>query len=159
MNTKKFTHPKEELLAEGRRILSDDAYAKFVFRVSMVNLMLSGMRASELSELCGVNKRTLTGWVDKVDKQGYESLMAIKQSGRPSKLSKKQEEEIRFLLEESDPEKYGYAVWDGRSICDFIWRNMGVEYTPRACQNLLHRLNYNKVDSTLPQIGNTDNTE
>jgi len=157
MYAKKFTHTKEELLAEGQKIVSDNADAKFVFRVSMVNLMLSGMKASELSALCGVNERTLTGWVDKVDKIGFDSLMAIKQTGRPCKLSKEQEEKIKFLLDEDDPEKYGYRVWDGPSMSDYILNNMGVEYTPRACQKLFHRLNYNKiVPQTFPSYKNPD---
>ncbi len=142
---KKFNHSKDDLLAEGRRIVSDNADSKYVFRVSMVNLILSGMKPSELSTLCGVNERTLTGWVDKVDKQGFESLMAVKQTGRPRVLSPEQEEKIKFLLNEDEPEKYGYRVWDGPSMSDYISGSMGVEYSPRACQKLFHRLNYNRI--------------
>ena len=155
MYVKKFNHDRNDLLEEGRRIVTENADTKYVFRVSMVNLMLSGMKASELSALCGVNERTLTGWVDKVDREGFDSLMAVKQTGRPSKLSKEQEEKIKFLLNEDDPEKYGYRVWDGPSMSDYILNNMGIEYTPRACQKLFHRLNYNKiVPQTHPSLEN-----
>ena len=146
---KKFIHSKEELLAEGQKIMTEDADSKYLFRVCMVNLMLSGMKASELSGPSGVNERTLTGWVDKVDREGFEVLMAVKQPGRPPKLTAEQEEEIKFLLEEDDPEKHGYRVWDGPSMSDYIRKNMGVEYTPRSCQKLFHRLNFSKI---VPQM-------
>ncbi len=137
---RKFTRPKEELLAESRRIMTKDADSKYLFRVCMVNLMLSGMKASELSELSGVSERTLAGWVEKADREGLEALMAVKQSGRPSKLTEEQEEEIYFLILCIDPRYYGYKEWDGPSLSDYIRKNMGVEYTPRSCQKFFHCL-------------------
>jgi len=37
---RKFKHPKEELLEEGKRIIATDRDTKFLFRVTMVNLVL-----------------------------------------------------------------------------------------------------------------------
>ena len=70
---RKFKHSKEELLEEGKRIIAADCDTKFLFRVTMVNLILSGMMSSELSNYCSVNKRTISGWVAKVDDDGFDS--------------------------------------------------------------------------------------
>ena len=137
--SRKFKHAKEELLDEGRRIVTESSDAKFLFRVSMVNLILAGAKPSELSKYCGVDERTLTGWVAKVDDRGFRSLMAVKQTGRPPKLSDQQKEEIRFVLRE-DPFEHGYSNWDGPSLSDHIRSEYGVEYSVRACQKLMRNL-------------------
>lgn len=117
--TRKFKHPKEELLAEGKKIIAIDRDSKFLFRVTMVNLILSGIKPSELSNYCGVDERTLSGWVAKADNDGFELLRAVKQTGRPSKLSNEQKEKIKSVIKE-DPTAYGYTNWDGPLLSDFI---------------------------------------
>jgi len=107
----------------------------------MVNLILSGITASTLSEYCGVNERTLIGWVTKVDTLGFESLRAIKQPGRPGKLSEEQKEEIKSAIMK-DPLSEGYSTWDGRSLSDFIMKKYGIEYSVRASQKLFRSLGF-----------------
>lgn len=154
--TRKFKHPKGELLEEGKRIVSSTRDSKFVFRVAMVNLMLSGMKASELSEVCGVDQRTLSGWVAKADDQGFESLKAVKQPGRPPRLSDEQKEEIKFVLQE-DPEKYEYCNWDGNTLSDYIDKHYEIKYGPRACQKLMHELGFSLIrPQTYPSIDEPD---
>ena len=138
---RKFKHPKEELLAEGTKIIATDRDSKFLFRVATVNLILSGLKPSELSKYCGVDERTLSRWVAKVDNVGFESLRAVKQNGRPSKLSDEQKEKIKDVIKE-DPSRYGYSNWDGPSLSDFFLKEFDVEYSVRACQKLFHELGF-----------------
>ena len=92
MHVRKFKSDKEALLKEGQAIVSESADNKFVHRVSLVNLMLAGISAELLSKHCGESKRTLISWVQKVDNDGWNSLMAKKQEGRPRRLNGEQEE-------------------------------------------------------------------
>lgn len=154
--TRKFKHPKEELLAEGKKIIATDRDSKFLFRVTMVNLILSGIKPSELSNYCGVDERTLSGWVAKVDNDGFESLRAVKQTGRPSKLSNEQKEKIKGVIQE-DPSVYGYTNWDGPSLSDFISKEFDVEYSIRACQKLFHELGFSLIrPQTYPSLNEPD---
>ncbi len=153
---RKFKHPKEELLEEGKKIVSTDRDSKFLFRVAMVNLMLSGILPSELSKYCGVEERTLSGWVAKVDKDGFETLRATKQSGRPSKLNSEQKEKIKIAIEK-DPSEYGYTNWDGPSLSDYISKEFDVEYSVRACQKLMHELGFALIrPQTYPSLNESD---
>ncbi len=150
--TRKFKHPKEDLLAEGMKIIRSDRDSKYAFRVSMVNLILSGMKPSELASYCGVEERTLSGWVAKVDDTGFESLRAVKQTGRPAKLSDEQKEKIKSVVEK-DPNEYGYTNWDGPTLSDFISREFDVEYSVRASQKLLHKLGFSLIrPQTYPSL-------
>lgn len=153
---RKFKHPKEELLEEGKRIIATDRDTKFLFRVTMVNLVLSGMSSSELSNYCGVDERTISGWVARADEEGFESLRAVKQTGRPSKLSKDQKEKIKCAMKE-DPSEYGYSNWDGPSLSDFICKEFDVEYSVRACQKLMHELGFSLIrPQTYPSLDEPD---
>ena len=53
MNNRKFKSDKATLIAEGKRIASSSDDAKFLRKVTIVNLMLSGMKAKDLAEACG----------------------------------------------------------------------------------------------------------
>ncbi len=144
MRNHKYINNREELLTQGRSIVSESADNKFVHRVSMVNLMLSGFSAKELAKYCGESERTLQSWLKKVDEQGWETLISKKQTGRPSRLSNQQVEEIRIAVQ-ADPEQSGYNVWDGPTLSDYIKSQYGIEYGVRASQYLLHRMGFSLI--------------
>ena len=131
-------------MTQGRSIVSESADNKFVHRVSMVNLMLSGFSAKELAKYCGESERTLQSWLKKVDEQGWETLISKKQTGRPSRLSNQQVEEIRIAVQ-ANPEQSGYNVWDGPTLSDYIKNQYGIEYGVRASQYLLHRMGFSLI--------------
>lgn len=156
MHVRKFNTDKSILLEQGKKIVSESADNKYVHRVSMVNLILAGMPAEELSVYCGYSKRTLMSWVQKVDDNGWDSLISKKQEGRPKRLTNQQEEEIRQALTD-DPEKCGYNVWDGPSLSDYIAKKYDVVLGVRACQKLMHRLGLSLVrPQTYPSLENPD---
>ena len=66
----------------------------------------------------------------------FEKLRAIKQSGRPDKLSDEQKAEIKKVLRES-PDKHGYCVWDGISLSDYITSKYDIKYSIRQCRTHL----------------------
>ena len=145
MNTRAFIHDPEELLKEGTSIINSSNDAKYVLRVALVNFMLAKTAsAEELSSLSGIPRRTLTSWVQKVDEYGFESLRAIKQTGRPSRLTEEQMAEIKVAIE-SDPEDSGYRVWDGTTLSDYIHDRYGIELGTRQCQRLFHTLGFSRI--------------
>lgn len=79
MNKRHFIHNPEELLKEGIEIVRTSNDKKFVQKVTLVNLMLERkITAEEISRISGIARRTLSGWVKKVDEEGFESLKANK---------------------------------------------------------------------------------
>ena len=144
MRSHKYVNNREDLLSQGRRIVFESADNKFVHRVSLVNLMLSGFPAKELALYCGESERTLQSWLKKVDEQGWETLISKKQTGRPSRLSNQQIEEIKAAVQ-ADPEQSGYKVWDGPTLSAFIKCKYGIEYGVRASQLLLHRMGFSLI--------------
>lgn len=141
MRTHKYIHDPAELLSEGRQIVSESVYNKYIHRVSMVLLVLSGLSPRKLSDLCGVSERTLQTWVKKVDEEGWHALMDVRQKGRPGRLTREQIREIRSVVK-AGQEQTGRKVWDGPVLSAFIREKYGIEYSIRTCQLLLHRMGF-----------------
>lgn len=156
MRTRQYINDPEMLLAQGREIVNQSADAKFVHRVSMVNLILGGMSPDELSTYSGDSRRILYDWLKKVDEQGWDSLKAIKQKGRVPTLSDDQINELKSVVED-DPEKHGYHVWDGPTLSEYIKKQYDKELGVRACQKLLHKMGFSLVrPQTYPSLENPD---
>ena len=160
MPARKYKTNPSDLLAEGQLIVNSTDDAKYQHKVEMVNLVLSGLTPSYLSTYCGDSKNTITLWVKIADEQGFEALKAKKQSGRPSKLTSDQMTEIRSVLEEDNPKKYGHNVWDGPSLAAYIKATYSVTLCVRQCQRLFHNLGFSLVrPQTFPSKGEQNEEE
>ena len=160
MPARKYKTCPAQLLAEGQQIVHTTTDAKYRHKVEMVNLMLGGLTPSYLSSYCGNSKRTVTLWVKIADEQGFEALKPKKATGRPAKLTKEQMAEIRTVLEEDDPQKCGYNVWDGPSLSAYIEDTYAVKLSIRQCQRLFHSLGFSLVrPQTFPSKGEHNEAE
>jgi transposase len=151
MPSRTYQTDPAQLLAEGQMIVSSAHDAKFQHKVEIVNLVLSGLTPSFLSKYCGESKNTITLWVKTADEQGFNALKVKKQSGRPMKLSPEQLSRIKGVIEEDNPHKYGYRVWDGPGLSDYIKKTYSVSLGIRQCQRMFHNLGFSLVrPQTLP---------
>lgn len=156
MRTRKYINNPEILLEQGQKIVTESADNKFVHRVTIVNLVLSGMTPKYLAEYCPDSERTIQSWVKSVDEKGWDSLVSIKQTGRPNKLNDQQIETIKDVVSK-DPLAEGYNVWDGPSLHDYIDKKFNVDYGVRACQKLLHKMGFSLVrPQPYPSLENPD---
>ena len=160
MPARKYKTEPAHLLEEGQKIVQTTSDAKYRHKVEMVNLVLSGLTPSYLSTYCGDSKRTITLWVKTADEQGFEALNPKKPTGRPPRLTKEQKAEIRTILEEDAPKKYGQNVWDGPSLSSFIEKTYAIKLSVRQCQRLLHSLGFSLVrPQTFPSKGEQNEQE
>ena len=139
MKVHRFIHDPKELLIEGQKIVKESTDIKFIHRVSAVNSILIGMSVENVAQNFGAGKRTINSWVKKVDEGGWKTLAAVKQTGRPNLLSESQISEIKEAVND-DPEKYGYHVWDGPTLSNFIFARYEVKYCVRSSQYLLRKM-------------------
>lgn len=83
-----------------------------------------------------------------------------KQAGRPSKLSSDELAQIKSVLEADAPKEYGYSVWDGPSLSDYILKTYSVSLCVRQCQRLMHNLGFSLVrPQVFPGKGTEDEQE
>lgn len=148
-----------QLLRQGKEIMSSSNESRYYFRVFTVNMVLSGLPPSQICEMAGVTKQAITGWVKLADEQGFDALKSKERSGRPSKLTKEQKASIDAALN-SDPNKYGFKVWDGPSLSKHIQKEFGLDISVRQCQRLFHQLGYSLIrPQPYPSKGYEDSKE
>jgi transposase len=145
MPKRKYVTDPRKLLSEGHLIVNSTDDAKYQHKVEMVNLVLAGLTPSFISKHTADSKNAVTLWVKKADEQGFDSLRSKKQTGRPSKLSASELEEIKTLLTKDSPKESGYNVWDGISLSNYISKTYSVSLGVRQCQRLLHSLGFSLV--------------
>ena len=156
MNIRTFMSDKQALIDEGKRLVSMSDDAKFLRKVTIVNLMLNGASASSLSPSCGETTRTLISWMKSVDENGFDALRPKKQPGRPARLTAEQKEKIKVAIL-SSPEDSGYTVWDGPSLSDYINKSFGIDLGVRQCQRLFHELGFSQIrPQAFPSKGHED---
>ncbi len=149
MPTRRYKSDPALLLAQGRMIVSSSDDARFLHKVEIVTLVLSGLTPSFLSPRCGDSKNAITGWVKTVDEHGFDALRTKKQPGRRPKLSPEQLSHIRDLLAEDNPNLSGVPVWDGPSLSRYIQETWAVTLCVRQCQRLLHTLGCHSIPAKL----------
>ena len=156
MRKKQYINDPNELLKQGQILVKENSDIKFAYRVSMVNLILSGMSAKELSSFCGDGETTLMSWVDKVDRHGWDALRTKKQPGKPSKITSVQLLEIKDAVSH-DPNESGFNVWDGPALSKHIKDKYDVDLGVRACQKLFHKMGFSLIrPQTYPSLENPD---
>ena len=68
--------------------------------------------------------------------------------------------EIRRVLEEDDPKKYGQNVWDGSSLSAYIEETYTIKPRVRQCQRLFHTPGFSLVHpQTFPSKGEHNEAE
>ena len=90
---------------------------------------------------CKVHVRTLREWLARYREGGYEGLRHKPVSGRPSRLTEVQKEELKRIVKES-PERLGYetGIWTAYLVREVIAKRFGVKYSLNNVQWLLKRL-------------------
>ena len=72
MRKRKFISDPTMLLEEGRQLVKQPDDPDFLHKVAMVNFVLEGKSALELSQLTGECVRSLARWVQVADEQGFK---------------------------------------------------------------------------------------
>ena len=101
------------------------------------NHRLQGVPATLLSQGCKEDAATISCRVRIADEGGLVAPCPKKRAGCQSRLGSKERASLKTVLEEDNPPKYGYYVWDGRSLSDYIQKSFSVPLGIRQCQRLL----------------------
>jgi transposase len=132
---------KDSILNQIRSYLENDPEAKFIHRLQVILLFASKDEEScdSLGSMFGNSPRSISNWIKRVNQTGnIESLRSKSGSGRPSRLTQEQKNEIRTVLQQL-PEIQGIQgkSWNGKNLSSFISQRYGITLQIRACQRIL----------------------
>ena len=113
---------RDDYDAEGLRVLAGKTKdANQARRLLAFAAVCDGMDREEAARIGGMDRQTLRDWVHRFNEQGPDGLVNRKPSGRPSKLSAEQKEELVHLVEAGpDPRTHGVVGWRLAWICSAL---------------------------------------
>jgi len=99
---------------------------------------------AEVGRRIGKDRVTIGRWVKKYNKQGLKGLVYQKPPGRPPRLTKKQQTQIKQYILRKLPTDIGweYPVWDGKSLSHLIKKLFSLTIKVRRCQYLFHEMGF-----------------
>ncbi len=89
-----------------------------------------------------LGRSTFFKWRSAYERRGLEGLAVRPLPGAASKLTDRQQSQLRVWLVGRDPRQlqFDFALWTRRIVRDLIFRQFGVAMTPQAVGQMLRRL-------------------
>jgi len=118
---------------------------KLILRKNIIRLHEKKKKQTEISDLLGVPQTTVSFCIRKYKKEN--SLIDKPRSGRPAQLTKNQVNELKNVLLDFPPPKYGGESlgWDTKMAIQYVKEKFSVSYGMRQMQKLFHRLGLNLI--------------
>lgn len=115
--------------------------AKSKIRLQCAILRKKGKSQPYLSEVTGLPITTISGILRRFEKRGIEGCHAIKQKGRPKKLSLKERVKLKRILGKS-PQEQGlpFVVWTIKLVKYFIRHQFKIDYVTMQVHRIIKEL-------------------
>jgi len=100
---------------------------------------------AEVARRLGVSRQSVSRWYDRWRQGGQRALQASLQVGRPTRLIRPQQQQVRrALLRGARAHGYPTELWTLRRVAEVIERTTGVRYHPGHVWRLLHHLGWSR---------------
>jgi transposase len=140
---------RDDFEAEELRVLAGRVKdANQARRLLAIAAVLDGMDREEAARVGGMDRQTLRDWVHRFNAQGPDGLINIKPSGRPSRLSDGQKEELSALVETGpDPVKDAVARWRCVDLKRVLGERFGVDLSEVRLGSVLKELGFSHISA------------
>jgi len=117
-------------------------------RLLAIAAVYDGMDREEAARIGGMDRQTLRDWVHRFNEHGPNGLINIKPSGRPSRLSAEQKEELCRLVEAGpDPQKDGVVRWRCVDLKRVLGERFGVDLSAVRLGRVLKELGFSHLSA------------
>lgn len=112
-------------------------------RILGIIMIEKGMKKQEIADLLSITDVTLWRWTKSYNEKGIDGLIDEDRSGRNSKLSTEEKEDLKQTLKKK-PKEVGYEkeAWSTKLVLHHIKKEYSVEYHPRYIQDFLRDLGF-----------------
>jgi transposase len=123
----------------------DAAQARRLLALASV---LDGMNRTEAARIGGMDRQTLRDWAHRFNQHGPDGLIDIKPPGRPPRLSDKQKELLKGLVEAGpDPETDGVVRWRCVDLKRVVRDRFGVGLSEVSLGRVLKQLGFSHISA------------
>ena len=137
----KFLPKISKVKLEGLYKKEKDSKAKI--RLLATILRKEGKSLSEISYSIQKPIMTISDWLRRIEDEGLHRVYSIKQTGKPSKLTKEQFNKLEKILDES-PEKQGipFKIWTTSLVQYIINKVFDIMYQIRNIRKIVKKLGF-----------------
>ncbi len=142
-------HLREDFGAgELRQLAAKAKDANQARRLLALAAVYAGMTRKDAAVVGGMDRQTLRDWVHRFNEHGAAGLINIKSSGRPSRLSAEQEEDLRQLVEAGpDPERDGVVRWRCVDLKRVLGERHAVDLSAARLGRILKELGFSHISA------------
>lgn len=127
-------------------------------RAHMVLLSNKGYLLSEIADIVGVHRDTVSKHIHNYEEVGVDALYDKEIPGRPPILNKEEQKQVGEWLDRSPRELgYQYSNWTMKLLKYHVWKTFGKSISEERVRVLAHKLGFNLVRPTqLPGEANEE---
>lgn len=118
---------------------------ELAIRKKIISLHTKKKSTREIAYLLDISKSKAAYWIQRYKLEG--NLNDKSRSGKPSKLSKEQFQELRKVLLDFPPSRYGGKSmgWLTKIAIQYVYDTYAVKYSMRRMQELFHKCGLNLI--------------
>jgi putative transposase len=120
-----------------RKASKKEEDANILRRILMVLYAFKKETIREVGKRLNCSHPTVLFWKERYEKEGLEGLKTRPRSGKPRKISRRQESNLKRTLSRENSEK----PWTTKRVLGLITEKTGVNYSQRQITRILNRWN------------------
>jgi transposase len=111
-------------------------------RLDAIKLLQDGQSRAQVCEQVGCSYDTLTSWIKKYLQDGLTGIIVPIRHNKPSRLSAKQQQQLKEMVLSERPTDYGYErnMWTGAILCEVIEKRFEVQLKDSRIYEVLSEL-------------------
>lgn len=128
---------------EVKKLYKKEKDSKAKLRLLAVILRKEGKSISEISKSIQKPIMTISDWLKKIENEGINRIYNIKQTGKPSKLTKDQLDYLYKILEKSpENESIPFKIWTTSLVQYIIKKLFNIMYKIRNIRKIVRKLGF-----------------
>lgn len=127
-----------------RSLFNEEEKYKIGLRLYAVYQVSLGQASRKLELLYNTSFKQICNWVHRFEEEGLEGLKDKPKSGKPSRLTQDQKEDIKKILNTKKPTDFEYntGTWNGPLLIDYINKTYKIKYKKAQIYNILKTLGF-----------------
>ena len=126
-----------KLIKKARTVLE---YRKY----QVILAHMRGLSKVSIAKFTSLDRKTVATYIKEYDNEGLQGLADKRVTGRPSYLTKEQEQKLYDTIKNGVPNDVGFdnaMNWTAKIACLWVEKEFGVKYSVNGMLDMFHRLN------------------
>ncbi len=107
-------------------------------RILMIRYSFEGKTSRSVGEMLQCDHALILYWKKRYEKEGLDGLKTRPKSGKPRKISRRQESNLKKIFSGENPDK----PWTTKRVSGLISEKTGINYSQRQVTRILNRWNF-----------------